>query len=642
MHYGAQYYPEHWPEERWKTDAEMMRRAGFNVVRMGEFAWGAYEPREGELDFSWMDRAIALLGEHGIRTILCTCSRTPPPWAYHDHPGILNVQPDGTPHHTDGRYRIGHAHPEFVELSRRIDGDVIRHFAGNENVVAWQVDNEVGSQNDCYCSMCRAAFQRYLEEKYGTPEALSQAWGAKFWSFAFTEFAQVPTPGGQPQLEIEYRRWISRVNVEFTKWRADLIHELDPGKKVTTNFQNIRASHTDVHDAARVIDVSGLNHYPSRTPELALDWYRGPRDEVWALEQHSRLQSTDTKLGRTRLWAWMATARGATGVVFFRWRQCRWGQEQYADGLLPHGGQENRFYEDVARMGAELKQMGELVDATKPRAEAAIVLSYESRWAVKAGRFPRELDPVEAAMRYHRSLARRTGAIDAMDPREDLSRHKLVIAPRLWVVDDAVAANLRTYVEGGGTLCLTAGSGVADACGKSFDVPRPGPLREIAGIEVSDIAHEGGMRLPVTSTVIGLPEGSCGALASDEIHVTGADVVATYAGGWRDGAPAMTSNAAGKGRVVYVGTLLEDGPRDAVVAWLCGLVGLASPVEVPPDVSVYERRSDDARVMWLINWADEVRAVSLNGTWRDPFTGEICETAQIAPGDLRILTAPVR
>ncbi len=41
MYYGVQYYPEHWPEERWRTDAEMMKQAGVNTVRMGEFAWSA-------------------------------------------------------------------------------------------------------------------------------------------------------------------------------------------------------------------------------------------------------------------------------------------------------------------------------------------------------------------------------------------------------------------------------------------------------------------------------------------------------------------------------------------------------------------------------------------------------------------------
>jgi beta-galactosidase len=46
MYFGAAYYPEHWPEERWEADARLMQAAGINDVRMGEFAWSRIEPKE--------------------------------------------------------------------------------------------------------------------------------------------------------------------------------------------------------------------------------------------------------------------------------------------------------------------------------------------------------------------------------------------------------------------------------------------------------------------------------------------------------------------------------------------------------------------------------------------------------------------
>ena len=48
---GASYYPEWWPESQWDDDFAKMADLGFNVVRMGEFAWSWYEPREGEFNF---------------------------------------------------------------------------------------------------------------------------------------------------------------------------------------------------------------------------------------------------------------------------------------------------------------------------------------------------------------------------------------------------------------------------------------------------------------------------------------------------------------------------------------------------------------------------------------------------------------
>jgi len=49
MYFGVDYYPEQWvfpyggtaenPEAQWEQDAELMVRAGVNVVRMGDFTW---------------------------------------------------------------------------------------------------------------------------------------------------------------------------------------------------------------------------------------------------------------------------------------------------------------------------------------------------------------------------------------------------------------------------------------------------------------------------------------------------------------------------------------------------------------------------------------------------------------------------
>ncbi|MCC5845692.1 MAG: beta-galactosidase [Verrucomicrobia bacterium] len=637
MKFGVQYYPEHWPRDRWAVDAKMMQRAGVNVVRMGEFAWSAYEPKEGALDFTWMEEAIALLSSHGIRTILCTCSRTPPPWLYQKHPGIVNCALNGNTQPTDERYRVGLAHGEFIAEAQRIDGAVIRHFAGNKHIVGWQVDNEIGASNDCFCPRCREKFQEHLRQKYSTPGALNEAWGSHFWSYNIEDFSEVPTPHKRAQPLVEYRRFMSGLNVEFSRWRADLIRELDPGKLVTTNYQNIHAQHTDCHALGRTVDVNGMNHYPARTPELAIDYYRGARGEVWCLEQHTRLQHHDTPAGRMRLWAWMAIAHGATGIVYFRWRQCRWGQEQFGDGLLPHSGEENRFYGDLSRIGAEIKHLGDMLAPTRPRAKAAIVFSYESRWSFEASGFDRGLGPVTEAVDFHKALSRRLTAIDAMDPRENLSAYRLVIAPRLWMVDQRIADNLRSFVGQGGTLCLTTASGVVDEYSKSFDTPRPGRLQDLAGVTVSDLAFDKALRLPLASDVIPDLDGEEGSLLADEVHPTGATVIATHAAGWRKGSPAITMHTVGKGRVVYVGVRLSPEAVQTLTNWLCETTGFPKPFELPNGVSACERACDDYTLLFFINYRDDPQNVQVGEGWIDAFTGESVAVAEVPANDLRIL-----
>ena len=47
IRFGADYYPEHWDEERWETDAKLMKDMGLNVVRMAEFSWVSLSHKKG-------------------------------------------------------------------------------------------------------------------------------------------------------------------------------------------------------------------------------------------------------------------------------------------------------------------------------------------------------------------------------------------------------------------------------------------------------------------------------------------------------------------------------------------------------------------------------------------------------------------
>ena len=49
-----------------------MKEAGFDTVRIGEFDWSVYEPREGVFAFDRLERAVHVLHEAGLRVILGT------------------------------------------------------------------------------------------------------------------------------------------------------------------------------------------------------------------------------------------------------------------------------------------------------------------------------------------------------------------------------------------------------------------------------------------------------------------------------------------------------------------------------------------------------------------------------------------
>lgn len=651
MHFGTSYYPEHYNEDQWIKDARLMQAAGINRVRIGEFAWSRIEPREGMYDFQWLDRAIEIFWEHGISTLLCTCSRTPPPWVFKKYPGIINQRADGQKGY-GYRYTVGLLHPEFVEISQRIDRAIIERYSGHKAVIGWQIDNEIGAGNDCFCSHCAGEFKKYLKDKYHTVEELNKKWGAHFWSFAFSDFDEVPLPvvnaAGHPQLGLEYRRFLSKTNLDFTRWRYELLKQLCPDKIITTNLQGFGALHSDYVKFEEYMDVNGFCYYPVRQEkmgfpaEFILDYYRGNREKFLVLEQFTRmgLRYEPVELGHMRLYAYQSIAHGATGIYFFCWRKCRWGYEMYQDGLLSYTGTPNMRYDELAKMGDEIKKLGPLLEDTYSEAEAAILMDYESRWTVKY-LSDKNLDVAYEAGTYHKALMKMNIPVDAMDTHKDLSRYRLVIAPRLYCVGEETVRNLREYVKNGGILCLTAPSGVVDPYGKAFEIPQPGPLSELAGIEVADIDGLKGQIELRGETSWKHGDGLEGFCYTEEIHTENAQVLLMYASGWREGIPAITVNQYGKGKVVYCGTALDGNSLNSFVKYLCDLAEVQSIIKTPEGVQAYIRRQKGKRIVYILNYTKTNMKVELPWETKDAFTGYMCREVDVEPLDVRVLVKDI-
>ena len=160
---GVSYYPEQTTRETWTRDFRLMRELGFNTVRMGEFAWSRFEPRRGARDFAWMEEAISLAASEGLKTILCTPTASPPPWLRKAHPEILGGNERGP---FDYGARKGYCvnSKDFLSAALSITEAIGAHFAANDSIFAWQVDNEPGFPFICSDPNCLAAFHRWLSE----------------------------------------------------------------------------------------------------------------------------------------------------------------------------------------------------------------------------------------------------------------------------------------------------------------------------------------------------------------------------------------------------------------------------------------------------------------------------------------------
>lgn len=164
---GVCYYPEHWPESFWESDAMRMAEVGIRFVRIGEFAWSRLEPTAGNLQLDWMIRAMDVLGRHGLKVIVGTPTATPPRWMIDKHPDMLAVDREGRSKGFGSRRHYDFSHLGYREESARITRILAEALGDHPALGGWQTDNEYGCHGTTYSysSAAQDGFRKWLAEK---------------------------------------------------------------------------------------------------------------------------------------------------------------------------------------------------------------------------------------------------------------------------------------------------------------------------------------------------------------------------------------------------------------------------------------------------------------------------------------------
>lgn len=661
--FGADYYPEHWPEERWEIDAQLMQEAGFNTVRLAEFAWTRMEPREGKFDFDWLDRAIEILYRHNISIVLGTPTASPPAWLVQQYPDILRVREDGLRVHFGSRRINCPCHPIYHRYSCSITTAMANHFADHPAVIGWQTDNEFGDR--CYCPFCRTEFQRWLQVRYANLDTLNERWGTIFWNQIYTDWCQIPLPFStlgsppNPSLALDFRRFASDAYVLFQQKQIDILRATCPNHFITHDMMGFGYDGINYFDLACSLDFVSWNNYPfgiwheqAYAPSLTAlnhDAMRGiKKKNFWVMEQQAGPSGWGTlsmtpRPGDLRLWAYQAIAHGADGIIFFRWRTARHGAEQYWHGLLEHDGRAGRRYQEIKQMGTELKHLGDKIAGAHHKARVAILHSYDSRFAFQVQGNSEDFRYEKHIAQIYASVWKHNIAVDVTSASGDLSAYDVLIAPALHVLTEEIAKNLRDFVHAGGILLVTARSGVKDETNIVVNQPLPGLLADICGVIVDEydaISSE------ISQTIVFASNSLVGQIISVEIwcdilRPTDAEVLAYYEQEYYAGKPAVTRNSFGSGQAIYLGTFGSDLLYDALLGWIFQEKGIKNPVEFPLAVEMTELWKDGERFIFLINHSNQEQSLVLEKGFTGLLGGSAPNsTIQLAARDVIILHYP--
>jgi len=507
---GVCYYPEHWPREHWIADVKKMREIGIEYVRIGEFAWSRLEPQPGEYSWKWLDEALEVLGNAGLKVVLGTPTAAPPKWLIDSYPEILPVDDQGRVRKFGSRRHYCFSSPQYREEAARIVGLLAERYGNHPAVAGWQLDNEYGCHGTvrCYCPRCEASFRDWLEARYHNIGNLNRSWGNVFWSQEYGSFAEIDLPNltvaePNPSHVLDYYRFASDQVVGFNRMQAKIVRDGSQGKFVTHNFMGFFVDF-DHNKVASDIDFPSWDNYPignteilslsehgryARTghPDIAAlnhDLYRGlGKGQFWVMEQQPgpvnwAPHNPSPVPGMVRLWTWEALAHGAEVVSFFRWRQAPFAQEQMHAGLLRPDSKPDVGYREVERVATEFR---ELELPAMRQAPVALVFDYEAAWIYEIQPQGVEVSYLSLVQRFYTSLRKLGLDVDILPPGEPLTGYKLVVVPSLPIVSGQAFQSFKTF-EGPVVFGPRTGSKT-----DTFQIPPnlpPGPLQRILPLRV--------------------------------------------------------------------------------------------------------------------------------------------------------------
>ena len=639
LYVGANYHPhDDKNPEKIARDIRLMQEAGFNVTRLGHLAWDSFEPSDGVFDFEWFDRVMDGMAEAGIKVILDIAVRPAPIWLHRLYPSIDVTDASGNRLYPNHRYMDDVGDPMYQKYALRFVDAVTKRYARHPALLAFGIDNEPGDGPISYSETVRQRFVHWLEQKYGTVDALNKAWAAQRWSRWMNKFDEVGLPmsgqtQGAPERMLDFRRFVSDELNGFYKKMMDLVNANAPGVLLNTNAWYY--SPLKYFDYAPIaysgqLTRQGCGFYPGGS--LKAPW--GLMNSLYGI---FRIQfesenpfwcnefTTVTAVpGSIRRSAYATLMYGNQMVCGWTWQSMHGGEEQYLEGMLDWDGVPNRKYEEYKQIASEFKKIAPYLPY-RPKADVGIAYSFDSQMA--SASFPESHDSqVQSCFNlfFDRNID-----VKMLDVHWSKLPYKLLFVPGLAVVDEETADKLRAYVRDGGTVVMTSYSAMVDETGKVFSTTLPGRLSDVFGIRVAGFEETEAMNelSPRSYTGQKMTVSYRGQSIDtqsprfDVIELKGARQLGSIESLHRS-YPIITEHRYGKGRAIYVGLPARGECLTPILEELLTELSIPRGPEVPRWVMA--RDIDSTHTLYL-NLNATPQTISLRGKGKGILSGDAYE-----------------
>ncbi len=648
---GAAYYPEDWPLEQIDDDIALMKQAGMNVMRVAEFAWSRMEPEEGVFDFDWLHLVVDKLSAAGIATIMCTPTCTPPAWLTERYPEVLFVDTDGKQATHGGRRHTCPISPVYRGHCERIVTRMAEEFGRDDRIIGWQIDNEVYPHRDrvCCCPACVSKFRADMQKRFGTIEALNEAWCTNLWSQTYQSFDQLPVPRADiwhhPSLLAAWDQFNSRSYVEFVEFQAEILHRLTDHPIGTDMMMILGVDHYDMN---RNLDVVQYNHYHFGEglyqAAFWFDYLRPIKDRpFWNTETATcwgggTAPSGYSEVGFCRANSWMPIALGGEANLYWLWRSHWAGHELMHGSVLASTGRPMHIFDEVKEIAEGYRTAADFINGTRPSASGfAVHFSHASHVTFKnqppvwnfdyLGKFLESIYKPIIGAQYRP---------DVIDPSVDLGPYKLVFSPLLPALDESgVRERLKDWIESGGTWVVGPLSDIRTIEGAKFAHAPYGCLEEWGGIYCR-------YQLPghPRDFAIKWKDGteSKGGLWYDCLEPRDAEPLALYTEGPGERLAAVTARKMGKGRIIVLATLPPKEDLLRMLGPIAAEAGVSPVADASDNLLVVPRSGEAGEGLILVEFENRPARIKLPRQATDLLTGNaLSGEVEIQPYGVQVL-----
>lgn len=646
---GTAYYPEDWDESEIDHDIAMMKEAGINTARIGEFAWRKMEPKPGEFSFDWLHRIVDRLGDAGIAVVLGTPTATPPRWLSRLYPDIMQLRENGMQREHGGRRDACSNNPHYREYSARIVRKMGEEFGRDPHVIGWQIDNEIYDWPGatCFCPNCRAKFIEYLREKYGSIENLNRSWNLNLFSQGYDCFEDLPLPFNSwtnPHHKMEWMIFHNNSHIDFVHMQADILREYTSTPIGTDTMPTMGM---DYRRMTEKLDLVQFNHYNVEdnlwVAAMWMDYLRTLKEHpFWVTEtatcwNGSASTPQDMKPeGFCRANSWLPLALGGEANMYWLWRTHWAGHELTHGAVLSSSGRPMHIFSEVQRLGREFAQAADFLAGTKVQAEVA--LHYTSLNYCMA-----EEQSVLVGLRYdnmvqaaYRPLLNAGVRPDVIDSGHSLDGYKLLYSPMMMTLEEHdLAARIAKWVKDGGVWVVGSMSDIRTEIGSKYTDRPYGMLEELCGVRWKyDMPDRRHYLKAVWKD--GSPLAACDWY---ELFDADDDALVTVTSGYSaaEGLSPVFMKQVGRGTVIILGAMMQPADQEKILRIALDRAGVSCP-DMSGSVLVCPRSGEGREGVVLVEYAAQGGTYRCESAMTDLFTGETVEgEITLAPYDVRVL-----